>query len=190
MTCIPEFWFSLLLILVFSVTLRLFPSSGAYSFGGIRNWADRLHHLVLPLCALLCGHLWYYAYLIRGKLLAEVRADYVLLAKIKGLSKRQILLRHCLRNVLPATISLGAISVPHVLGGTYVVEMVFSYPGIGTLAYESARYADYNLLMVLCMLTGAVVMLGNTLGHIVNERIDPRLRAGEIAGSSGKWVGV
>ena len=80
------------------------------------------------------SHLWYYAYMLRNKLLEEVRADYVLLARAKGLSRRTILLRHCLRNALPSYLSLMAISVPHILGGTYVVETVFSYPGIGTLA--------------------------------------------------------
>lgn len=123
------------------------------------------------------SHLWYYAYMLRNKLLEEVRADYVLLARAKGLSRRTILLRHCLRNALPSYLSLMAISVPHILGGTYVVETVFSYPGIGTLAYESARYKDYNLLMVLCILTGAVVILCSIAAQIINERLDPRIRA-------------
>ena len=74
-------------------------------------------------------------------------------------------------------ISLMAISVPHILGGTYIVETVFSYPGIGTLSYESARYGDYNMLMVLCLLTGAVVIFCNMVGQIMNERIDPRVRS-------------
>lgn len=73
-----------------------------------------------------------------------------------------------------------AISVPHVLGGTYIIETVFSYPGIGTLSYESARYKDYNLLMVLCILSGVVVILCNMIAQAVNEQIDPRIRAAEI----------
>ena len=70
-----------------------------------------------------------------------------------------------------------AISVPHILGGTYIVETVFSYPGIGTLAYESARYQDYNLLMILCLLSGAVVILCSMFSQIIIEQIDPRIRA-------------
>ena len=81
---------------------------------------------------------------------------------------------------MPAYISMIAISVPHILGGTYIVETVFSYPGIGALSYESARYHDYNLLMVLCMMTGILVILSNLIGGILNEKIDPRMRAGEI----------
>lgn len=174
-SCIPEFWLSLVLILVFAVQLRWLPSSGAYTIGG-GGFADRAVHLVLPLAVTVAGHLWYYAYMIRNRLLEEFRADYVLLAKSKGLSRRTVLLRHCLRGILPSYLSLMAISVPHILGGTYIVETVFSYPGIGTLSYESARFQDYNLLMLLCILSGAAVILCNILAQIISERLDPRMR--------------
>lgn len=178
-SCVPEFWLSLLLILVFSVTLRLLPSSGAWSVGaGGGSPADRARHLVLPLTVVVVSHLWYYAYMVRNMLLDEVRRDYVLLAKSEGQSRRRVLLRHCLRNIAPAYLGLAAISVPHILGGTYVVETVFSYPGIGTLCYESARWQDYDLLMVLCLLTGALVMACSMLAQALGERIDPRVRAG------------
>ena len=176
-SCIPEFWLSLVLILVFSAVLRWLPSSGAYSIGG-GGVGDRIIHLILPLTVVVASHLWYYAYLIRNRILEEVRADYVLLAKSKGLTRRGILFRHCLRNTVPAYLSLMAISVPHILGGTYIVETVFSYPGLGTLSYESARYKDYNLLMLLCVLSGALVILCGIIAQIINERIDPRMRSG------------
>lgn len=178
-SCIPEFWFALVLILIFSVELKWLPSSGAYSLGKAGDLADRLRHLILPLLVVMIGHLWYYAYMIRNKLLEEIRADYVLLCKAKGLTKKKIMFRHCLRNILPTYISLMAISVPHILGGTYIVETVFSYPGIGTLSYESAKYADYNMLMVLCMMTGITVIFCNMVGQILNEHIDPRMKANE-----------
>lgn len=174
-SCIPEFWLSLVLILIFAVNLRWLPSSGAYSVGRGDDFLNRLVHLILPMTVTVLNHLWYYAYMIRNKLLEEVRCEYVLLAKAKGLSRRAILFRHCLRNIMPAYFSIMAISVPHILGGTYIVETVFSYPGIGTLSYESARYQDYNLLMVLCLLSGIVVILCNILAQIINERIDPRM---------------
>lgn len=181
-SCIPEFWLSLVLILLFAVELRWFPSSGAYSLGREKNLADRAWHLVLPLTVVVVNHLWYYAYMIRNRLAEEVRAAYVLLAKAKGLSRSRVLCRHCLRNVLPAYLSIMAVSVPHVLGGTYIVEMVFSYPGIGTLSYESARYQDYNLLMLLSLLTGIVVIFCNMIAQTVNEWIDPRIRIADGAG--------
>lgn len=183
-SCIPEFWFALMLILVFSVQLKWLPSSGAYSMGRADDIADRLIHLILPLSVVMIGHLWYYAFMIRNKLLEEIRADYVLLCKAKGLSRRKIMFRHCVRNILPTYISIMAISVPHILGGTYIVETVFSYPGIGTLSYESAKYADYNMLMILCMMTGITVIFCNIIGQIINEQIDPRVKASEITEQS------
>ena len=175
-SCIPEFWLSLLLILVFSVWLGWLPSAGAYTVGMDKNLADRGRHLILPLTVVVLGHLWYYAYLVRNRLLEETRADYVLLARMKGLSGKQVLYRHCLPNALPSYLSMMAIALPHILGGAYVVETVFSYPGIGTLAYESARYQDYNLL----------VIFGNMLARLLNGRIDPRTdrRAGAFRGEA------
>lgn len=177
-SCIPEFWVSLMLILIFSVELKLLPSSGAHSLTE-DSFTDRILHLILPMTVVVLGHLWYYAYMIRNKILEEIRKDYVLLAKAKGLSRRKILYRHCVRNMIPSYLSLMAISIPHILGGTYIVETVFSFPGIGTLAYESARYKDYNLLMLLSLLSGIVVILGNMTAQMINERIDPRIRAKE-----------
>ncbi len=178
-SCVPEFWLSMVLILVFCVLLRWLPSSGANTVGGSGGAGDRIVHLILPMAVVLAGHLWYYAYMVRNRLLEEVRADYVLMGRATGLSRRCLLLRHCLPNSLPAYFSLMAISVPHVLGGTYIVETVFSYPGLGALSFESARYADYNMLMVLCVITGAVVILCSMAAQGINQRIDPRMRAGQ-----------
>ena len=115
-SCIPEFWMSLMLILIFAVSLRVLPSSGAYDVGKADDLGSRITHLILPLTVVVLGHLWYYAYMVRNKMLEEMRMDYVLLAKSKGLGRKKILYRHCLRNVLPSYLSIMAISVPHVLG--------------------------------------------------------------------------
>ena len=164
-SCVPEFWMSLILILVFSVTLKWLPASGAYSVGNKSDIADRALHLILPLTAVVLG---------------ELGSDYVLLAKAKGLGRKSVLFRHCLRNAMPSYLSLMAIALPHVLGGTYIIEAVFSYPGLGTLAYESARYKDYNLLMLLCLMSGALVILCNMIAQSINEKLDPRFRAENI----------
>ena len=183
-SCIPEFWLSLVLILIFSVELKVLPSSGAYTIGREGDIGDRIWHLILPMTVVVIGHLWYYAYLIRNRLLEEVRADYVLLAKAKGVPGKSVMFRHCVRNIIPTYLSIMAISVPHIMGGTYIIEMVFSYPGIGTLSYESARYQDYNLLMVICLLSGAVVILCNMIAQTINERIDPRMKGPDLAETS------
>ena len=183
-SCIPEFWMSLMLILIFAIYLNWLPSSGAYSIGNKNDIGDRIVHLILPMSIVVINHLWYYAYMIRNKILEEVRADYVLLAKSKGLSKKQILYGHCLRNIIPSYLSIMAISVPHILGGTFIIETVFSYPGIGTLSYESARYKDFNMLMILTLLSGIVVILCNIIAQTINEQIDPRIKATEIVENS------
>ena len=179
-SCIPEFWLSLVLILIFAVELKVLPSSGAYTIGKENDLGDRILHLILPMTVVVLGHLWYYAYLIRNKLLEEVRTDYVLLAKSKGVTGKSVMFRHCVRNIIPTYLSIMAISVPHILGGTYIIETVFSYPGIGTLSYESARYQDYNLLMVICLLSGALVILCNMIAQTIDERIDPRMKGPDL----------
>lgn len=176
---VPAFWLGVLLVLVFSVNLKLLPSSGAYGIGKAGDWGDRLRHLVLPLVVMVASHLWYYAYMIRNKLLDEVRRDYVLLARAKGFGKTRVLVGHCLRNVLPAIVSIMAISIPHVLSGTYVAEAVFNYPGIGLLSVSSAKYHDYNLLMLMVLITGTMVMVSSLVAQAINEVIDPRMKATE-----------
>lgn len=177
---IPEFWLCFLFIYLFCVRLRLLPASGAYTAGKEQDLIDRLMHLALPAAVVVISHLWYYACLVRNKIVEEMRADYVLLAKAKGLDRREVLLRHCLRNVLPAYFSIMAVGLPHILGGTYLIEIVFSYPGIGTLSYESVRYKDYNLLMVLCLFFGALVIACSLAAQAANERIDPAIRKTKI----------
>ena len=177
---VPAFWLGVLLVLVFSVNLEWLPSSGAYSYGKAGDIADRARHLVLPLAVMVASHLWYYAYMIRNKLLDEVRRDYVLLARSKGLGRTRVLWSHCLRNVMPTVVGIMAISIPHVLSGTYVAEAVFNYPGIGLLVISSAKYHDYNLLMLMVLFTGAMVIISSLLAQSINEAIDPRIKSGEV----------
>lgn len=174
--CIPSFWISLVLILIFSINMGILPTSGAYSMGQEHNIISRIYHLILPLTVLILSHLWYYTYMIRNKLLEEIREDYVSLCKVKGLTNKAIIYKHCLRNIMPSYISIMAISVPHILGGTYIVEKVFSYPGLGSLCFESAKYHDYNMLLVLCLITGVLVVFANMLAEVINNKIDPRMK--------------
>lgn len=172
---VPSFFLALLLILVFSVNLGILPSGGAYDLGKSGDWLNRAVHLILPVSVLVLQHLWYYAYMVRNKLVEETRKDYVLLCKAEGIPRRTILCRHCFRNIMPSMLVIMAISLPHILGGTYVVEMVFGYPGLGTLSFEAAMYQDYNMLMALTMLTGGAVLIFNMLAQMLSERIDPRM---------------
>lgn len=172
---IPVFFLSLIGILVFAVWIPILPTGGAYSYGSDGNLADRLWHLVLPATVMVIGHLWYYSYMVRNLLLEEMRKEYVLLLKAEGVPRRDIIRKYCMKNIMPPMIAVMAMAVPHLLGGTYVVETVFSYPGMGRLCFESALYQDYNVLMATTMLTGVVVVLCNYLAQVIGERIDPRM---------------
>ena len=164
-------------ILIFAVNLRLLPVGGAYDYGESGNALNRALHLILPVAVTVLEHLWYYAYLIRNKLAEEARGDYVLLCKAKGMPARKILARHCMKNILPTLVVMMAVALPHILCGTYIVETVFAYPGLGKLSFESAMYQDYNLLTALCLLTGAVVFFFQFLAQVLGEALDPRMKA-------------
>lgn len=178
---IPPVWIALILILLFSVNLSWLPASGAYASGEPNNLLSRIEHLILPVTVLVLSHLWYYAYMIRNKLLSETRENYILLCRAKGLGKRTILWHHCLKNVSPTIFTMIGLSIPHLISGTYVIEKVFSYPGLGSLVFESVRYHDYNLLMLLTVLTGSIVVIVSFTVDIINRLIDPR-----ITSESGK----
>ncbi len=179
LSCIPTFFLALLLIALFSVRLGLLPSGGAYPVGAAADLGGRLRHLVLPAATIALGHFWHYAYLVRARLADELNADYVLMLRAKGIGRRKILWKHCLRGALPSLLAMVAMAVPHLVGGAYLVEKVFSYPGLGALAFEAAQYHDYNLLLVLCVLTGAVVVLCSMLAEALGEKADPRTRREE-----------
>jgi peptide/nickel transport system permease protein len=158
---------------------QLLPTSGAYSIGG-GGAADRVAHLILPVSVMTLSHLWYYAYMIRNRMIEELRRDYVLLLRVKRLGEGRILFRHCLRNALPMVITIMAVSVPHIVAGTYIVELVFGYPGVGTLTFESARYRDYNMLSALTLITGFVILVFNVAGQELSELLDPRMRRDRV----------
>lgn len=173
---IPEFFVALILILIFAVYLGILPQSGAQDLEG----GGVLKHLILPVAAIVVSHLWYCAYLMRNKLSDEVRKEYILLCRVKGLTQNQIIWKHCMRNIMPAVVSIMAIFLPHLLGGAYVIEMVFSYPGLGKLGVESAQYHDYNMLMLICLITGASVIIANMIAQVINEKLDPRYKHEEV----------
>lgn len=172
---IPEFFMALILVLIFAVKLGVLPQSGVTSIGG-GGLADRMLHLILPVAAISISHIWYCGYLMRNRLSDEMSKEYVLMCKVKGLTEHQIIYRHCVRNIMPSVVSIMAVFLPHLLGGAYVIEMVFSYPGLGRLGLESAQYHDYNMLMTICLITGASVMIVNMIAQIINEKLAPDIK--------------
>ncbi len=177
---VPTFFLSLLFILFFAVKLKILPTGGAYSYGMKYNVVNRLWHMVLPVSVMVIGHLWYYAYMIRNLLVEETRKDYVLLLKAQGIPRKLILGKYCVKNILPPMLIIMALAVPHLVGGTYVVEMVFGYPGLGSLSFESALYKDYNMLMALTMITGVVIITANYFAQVMGEKMDHRMKEDEF----------
>ena len=169
---IPEFFAALILILFFSVMTGILPQSGATDIGG----GGRIEHLILPVMSIVLTHTWYVAYLMRSRLSQEAGCEYVLMCRAKGLGRRQIMWKHCVKNILPSAFGIMATFLPHLLGGAYVVEMVFSYPGLGKLGVDSAQYHDYNMLMCVCLLTGAIVITVHMLSSVVSEKLSPEMK--------------
>lgn len=180
---LPSFWLCLLLILIFSVSLQWLPSSGAYSYGGQHDFLDRAEHLVLPCSVMILSHMWYYGSMLRNRLSLEVRMPYVLTARACGLGPWRILTTVCLRAALPLLINLMAVSAAHIIGGTYVVEAVFNYPGIGNAAVLSAKNHDYDLLLILTLITGSLIILSAIAARFLAAAADPRLKAA-VAGAA------
>ncbi len=174
---IPGFFIAMLMLVIFASELRILPLGGVYSYGG-GGFADRVQHLILPVLTIVLGHTGYYGRLIRDRLTEETRKDYVIQKKASGMAPAVNLRRHCLKNARPQIIQIMALAAPHVLGGTYVAEMVFSYPGLGLLSFQAAGDRDYNMLMALTLITGVVICAFNMIAEIVSARIDPRTRHG------------
>lgn len=173
---IPSFWLALLAILFFSVYLGWLPSSGLSTIGQEFNVGDRLLHLILPTIVLAVSHIGAYIRFIRSSLLEVLSQDYILTAHAKGLWPRYIYYIHAFRNALIPLITYVGMSFSSLIGGGYLVEMVFAYPGIGQLTIYSAATRDYPLLMGTILLTGVFVVVGNLLADVCCAWADPRLQ--------------
>lgn len=173
---IPSFWLALISILVFSVSLGWLPSAGISSIGGEGGLMDRLEHLVLPVFVLAVSHIGSYIRFVRSSLLEVLSQDYMLLARAKGLSSRQIYFTHAFRNALIPVVTYVGMSFASLIGGGYLIEAVFAYPGLGQLTIYSAATRDYPLLMGAVLLTGVFVVIGNLLADILCAWLDPRLK--------------
>jgi peptide/nickel transport system permease protein len=176
---VPGFWIGLMLIVVFSVWLGWLPSGGAETIGAdLTGWAafiDRLRHLILPAGSLALFFIAIYARLVRASMLEVRDQDYVRTAAAKGLSRSRITLRHMLWNaVLPLT-TVAGMHVGAILGGAVVVETVFSWPGLGRLAFEAVLKRDFSVLLGILLLSSMVVIVVNMLVDLLQAWLDPRI---------------
>jgi peptide/nickel transport system permease protein len=180
----PEFWVSLLLIIVFSLTLGWLPSSQMHSNGyeslsGFGNFLDVLKHLALPLIVLgVCSSATTIKYM-RGSVLDILKKDYILYAKMKGLSAKDIFFKHVFRNSLNPIFTLFGLYFPFILGSSAIVEYVFALPGIGRITIDSIFARDYPVIIATTFITGLLVTVGNMIADILVMINDPRTRKAE-----------
>jgi len=176
----PVFWAGLMLIVIFSIKLGWFPTSGMENVTafhtGWRRVADIAHHLVLPAITLTMFYLALYARLMRASVLEQSSMDYVTTARAKGLTERQIARRHILRNAVQPVVTMAGLQVGALLGGSVVVETVFAWPGLGLLAYDSLFARDLNLLLGIFFVSACLVVMVNLLVDIAYSIIDPRVK--------------
>lgn len=175
----PVFWAGLMLIVVFSINLGWFPTSGmqqvAAFYEGSAKVRDIAHHLVLPALTLTLFYLALYTRLMRASVLEQFSMDYVVTARAKGLTERQIVRRHVLRNALLPVVTMAGVQAGGLLGGAVVVETVFAWPGLGLLAYEALFARDLNLLLGIFFASTCLVVLVNLVVDLAYSLLDPRI---------------
>lgn len=176
---IPNFWIALMLIVFFAVTLGWLPSGGGKTIGmPLSGWElilDRLYYLTLPALALSLNYLAIYARLTRAAVIEASTQDHVRTATAKGLPRRKVVRRHILRNALIPITTLAGTHVAGMLGGTVIIETVFSWPGMGRLAYEAVLAREYTVLLGILLMSSLLVIVVNMAVDLVHALLDPRL---------------
>ena len=168
---VPAFWLGIMYMIFFCITLKLFPVSG---YG--ENFIEHLYHLFLPsltiataLCPVLTRNL-------RSALIYEMSSDYVNAAKSKGLNENYIFKNHILKNSLVPTINLLGVNFAWLIGGTVVIETVFSIPGLGSLMVSSIFARDYLVVQCVTIFFAILIILTNFIVDIITALIDPRIK--------------
>lgn len=177
---VPAFWIGLMLIILFSVELGWLPSGGSQTIGSQQTgWAalaDRSRYIVLPALTMAFHYIAIYARLTRAAVLEARRHDYVRTAIAKGLTHGAVIRRHVLRNALIPISTYAGLHVVGMLGGAVVVETVFSWPGMGRLAYEAIQAREYPVLLGILLTSSAMVIVANALVDVFQAVLDPRIK--------------
>lgn len=172
---LPAFWFGIILIIVFSLKLGLLPSSGMRTMG-VNSVLDVIKHGILPTIVLSVNNMAVFVRYIRSNTINQLEEDYVLTAISKGISKKQILFKHILKNCLLPIITIVGMNFGKLVTGSFIVESVFGWPGLGTLAMTAINNRDYPIIMGITMLSCAILLLGNFLADIFYSIADPRIK--------------
>lgn len=175
----PSFWLAILLLMIFAVELGWLPVGLSVPMGlqaDSVTFVDRLRHGILSVLTLSMTGVANIALHTREKLIEVLSLDYILFAKARGESQTSILLRHGLRNVSLPAITLQFASISEIIGGSVLVEQVFSYPGLGQAAVTAGLGSDLPLLLGITVITAAIVFVGNLAADLLYGVIDPKIR--------------
>ncbi|MFT4412232.1 ABC transporter permease [Fredinandcohnia humi] len=171
---IPEFWFAMLLVLGFAVAIPIFPVAGYIPFAdGMLDW---LYHLVLPAFVLAAVEIGLIARMLRDGMLESVNQDYTRTARAKGVKESTVLMKHVFSNALiPTTTVLGA-TIAGLLGGTVIIETMFTIPGIGQLLIDSIHRRDYPVIQGVILFIAGIYVIVNLVVDLLYAILDPRIR--------------
>jgi len=169
----PEFWLSVILLIVFSLKIPIFPMGG---YGD--NFSEHLYHLALPAFVLALGQSAWLIRSLRSGIIDVLQAEYVDFARAKGLRERLVLIRHILRNTLIPTVTILGLNIGYLVGGTVVIERIFSLPGMGSLMLEAIFNRDYTVVQSVTLCFAVMVILINLLTDLTYSLLDPRVTLG------------
>jgi len=177
---VPTFWLGVLFIML-ALKFGGFPVSGMATVGQTysSSWgyvSDVLEHLILPTLTLTLVTLGQFTIIMRSSVLSQITEDYVVAAAAKGMSGRTLLRKHIVPNAMLPTVTIIAISIGTVVAGAVLTETVFSWPGVGSLIYDSISRRDYPVLQGAFLVIAAVVILSNFVADLVYAYLDPRVR--------------
>jgi peptide/nickel transport system permease protein len=178
---VPTFWLALLLMIFFGIHLGWLPISGLRSlnYEYLAPWAqfvDLAKHLVLPVFISAFGGLAGLSRYMRANMLEVIRQDYIMTARAKGLSERDVIYKHALRNALLPAITILGLSIPGLIGGSVIFETIFAIPGMGQLFYMSVMARDYPTVMGILLIGAILTLLGNLIADVSYALADPRIR--------------
>jgi peptide/nickel transport system permease protein len=173
---VPVFWLGLMLIIFCSIQLKILPSAGSYTLGVPPSLSDRLGHLILPALVLATANLAPIARYTRSSVLEVLHADYLRTARAKGVAERVVMSRHALRNALIPIVTVVALMVPRLVSGVAITESVFAWPGMGSLAVDSAVQRDFPVVMGITLMVSVLVVATNFLTDLSYLLLDPRVK--------------
>ncbi|MEN9313800.1 MAG: hypothetical protein RIS35_193 [Pseudomonadota bacterium] len=176
----PVFWTGILLVILFGKVWPVLPIAGMRDVRLYGDWwvttLDVLHHLVLPATTLAIVYIAQYSRLARASMLEVLGSDYIRTARAKGLGEGPVVFKHALRNALMPIVTIAGLQFGHLISGALLVETVFSWPGMGTLALESILGRDYPVLLGILTFSAVLVIVANLLTDLSYRWLDPRLR--------------